>query len=78
MGYDGYYGNSDTTTGRSYDTGSSLSRSNAVRGRTNDRGFGVTGYAGGTSDARYEESRQQQQRYGSNFSGGGFSSWERY
>ncbi|KAF2029802.1 hypothetical protein EK21DRAFT_89409 [Setomelanomma holmii] len=75
-GYDGYFGSSDTTD-RTYGTGAGISRSNAIRGRANDRGFGVTGFAGGASDLRYQETRRQQ-RHGSNFGSGGFSSWENY
>jgi hypothetical protein len=48
MGYDGYFGTSNAT--QSF-TGAGLSRSNAVRGRTNERGFGGTGNFGGPRDA---------------------------
>jgi hypothetical protein len=65
MGYDGYFGASDTTQGY---TGGGLSRSNAVRGRANERGFG-TGYAGAARDER------RGGRYGDDY---GSSRWERY
>jgi hypothetical protein len=43
-GQDGYYGSSVATKPFQ---GAGLSRSNAVRSRDNDRGFGKTAYAGG-------------------------------
>jgi hypothetical protein len=66
MGYDGYFSASDATQGY---TGAGLSRSNAVRGRANERGFGCTVYAGGARDER------RRGRYGDGF---GSSRWERY
>jgi hypothetical protein len=63
--HDQYQGMSDSAI---------LSRSNAVRGRANDRGFGVTGYSSGNSDVRHVA----QKRCDANFSRGGFSDWERY
>jgi hypothetical protein len=63
MGHDGYYGASDATQ---QFTGKGLARSNAVRGRANERGFGGIGYSKGVQDVR---------RHGGEFSS---AQWERY
>jgi hypothetical protein len=59
MGYDGYFGHSNAT--QSF-IGAGLSRSNAMRRRNNERGFGGTVYFGGVRDAR------QAKRCGGDFS----------
>jgi hypothetical protein len=69
-GKDGYYGSSKVTA---ILQGAGLSRSDAVRGRDNDRGFGVTGHSGGEEARRLADARS-----GADFSRGGYSSWERY
>jgi hypothetical protein len=81
----GYYGSFGTSGTRrveashGYGSGLALTRSNAVRGRENQRGFGTTGFSGGAADSRYEQARQERGvRFGSDFARGRFSNWENY
>jgi hypothetical protein len=81
----GYYGNFGSSGSRreeayhGYGSGLGLTRSNAVKGRENQRGFGTTGFSGGAADSRYEQARQERgARFGSDFARGGFSNWENY